>query len=336
VDPVAGLSAASGSQCRHIGADLAGMAEATAMITGVRAYYWTPLYAGLMICFPFFWSYRRIANTLKWLALALFAYVLAAFLARPNWAMVLRSTVLPHIELSGSYLATLVAIFGTTISPYLFFWQAAQEVEEDKDKGRTTLQRRKGPTVRELGNSRMDVITGMCLSNLIMFFIILTTGATLHAHGQTHIVSAQQAAEALRPMAGRGAYLLFTLGIIGTGLLSVPVLAGSTAYAIAEAATWRHSLQYKPRSAPRFYGVLGVAMCLGLALDFLHLDAMAMLFWSAVINGVLAPPLIVLVVLLTSDKKVMGVRVNSRLLQTLGWVTAGVMAAAAIGMFVTL
>jgi Mn2+/Fe2+ NRAMP family transporter len=320
----------------NIGADLAGMAEATAMITGVRAYYWTPFYAVLMICFPLWWSYRRIANTLKWLALALFAYVLAAFLARPNWAMVLRSTVLPHIELSGSYLATLVAIFGTTISPYLFFWQAAQEVEEDKDKGRTTLQQRKGATGRELGNSRTDVIAGMCLSNLIMFFIILTTGATLHAHGHTHIISAQQAAEALRPVAGGGAYLLFTLGIIGTGLLSVPVLAGSTAYAIAEAATWRHSLQHKPRSAPRFYGVLGVAMCLGLALDFLHLDAMAMLFWSAVINGVLAPPLIVLVVLLTSDKKVMGVRANSRLLQTLGWVTAGVMAAAAIGMFVTL
>jgi NRAMP (natural resistance-associated macrophage protein)-like metal ion transporter len=320
----------------NIGADLAGMGETTAMMTGVTSYVWTALYAGGMIALLFWSSYRRIASIFKWLTLVLFAYIAAAFLARPNWALVLRSTILPHIEMSASYLATLVAIFGTTISPYLFFWQAAQEVEEDKLKGRTTLQQRKGATDRELKSSQVDVITGMSFSNLIMYFIILTTAATLNVHGETHIITAQQAAEALRPVVGKGAYLLFTLGIIGTGLLSVPVLAGSTAYAIAEAAAWRHSLQHKPRAARRFYGVLGVAMLLGLAINYLHFDAVAMLFWSAVVNGVLAPPLVVLVVLLTSDVKVMGNRVNSRLMQAFGWATAAVMAAAAIGMFATM
>jgi Mn2+/Fe2+ NRAMP family transporter len=320
----------------NIGADLAGMAETTALITGVNAYFFTPLYAALMVGLLFWSSYRRIANVFKWLALVLFAYVLAGFLAHPNWAAVLRYTVIPHIEWSSGYLATLVAIFGTTISPYLFFWQAAQEVEEDKDKGRTTLKQRRGATDQELENSETDVITGMLFSNLIMFFIILTTATTLNAHGHTAIVSARQAAEALRPLAGEGAYWLFALGIIGTGLLSVPVLAGSTAYAIAEGAGWRHSLQSKPRSAPRFYGVLGFAMALGLVMNYLHFSPVAMLFWSAVVNGVLAPPLIVLVVLLTSDKKVMGDRVSSPLLRTLGWATALVMTLAAVGMFATM
>ena len=320
----------------NIAADLAGMAETTGMITGVNAYFFTPLYTALMVGLLFWSSYRRIANILKWLALVLFAYVVAAFLSHPNWAAVLRFTVVPHIVLSSGYLATLVAIFGTTISPYLFFWQAAQEVEEDKGKGRTTLKQRRGATDKELSNSEIDVVTGMLFSNLIMFFIILTTATTLNAHGKTAIVSARQAAEALRPLAGDGAYWLFALGIIGTGLLSVPVLAGSTAYAIAEGAGWRHSLESKPRSAPRFYGVLGFAMLLGLVLNYLHFDAMAMLFWSAVVNGVLAPPLIVLVVVLTSDRKVMGDRVSSPLLRGLGWATAVVMTLAAGAMFVAL
>ena len=320
----------------NIAADLAGMAETTGMITGVNAYFFTPLYTALMVGLLFWSSYRRIANILKWLALVLFAYVVAAFLSHPNWAAVIRFTVMPHIALSSGYLATLVAIFGTTISPYLFFWQAAQEVEEDKGKGRTTLKQRRGATDKELSNSEIDVVTGMLFSNLIMFFIILTTATTLNTHGKTAIVSARQAAEALRPLAGDGAYWLFALGIIGTGLLSVPVLAGSTAYAIAEGAGWRHSLESKPRSAPRFYGVLGFAMLLGLVLNYLHFDAMAMLFWSAVVNGGLAPPLIVLVVVLTSDRKVMGDRVSSPLLRGLGWATAVVMTLAAGAMLVAL
>ena len=208
-------------------------------------------------------------------------------------------------------LEVLVGILGTTISPYLFFWQASQEVEEERAMGRNLAQR-KGATDAELRALRVDVITGMFASNFIMYFIILTTAATLHAHGIVKIDTAKQAAEALRPLAGNAAYLLFTLGLIGTGMLGVPVLAGSCAYAISEAAAWRGSLEKKPRGARKFYAVLGVAMALGLAIDYTGLDAVKMLFWSAVTNGVLAPPLILLILLLTSDRKVMGDQISSR------------------------
>jgi Mn2+/Fe2+ NRAMP family transporter len=231
-------------------------------------------------------------------------------------------------------MAVLVGILGTTISPYLFFWQASQEVEEERSQGRSLAQR-KGATDEELRRLRVDVVTGMFASNFIMYFIILTTAATLHAHGLTKIETAKQAAEALRPLAGNAAYLLFTFGLIGTGMLGVPVLAGSCAYAIAEAAAWKGSLEKKPRSARRFYGVLAIAMTMGLAINYAGLDAVKMLFWSAVVNGVLAPPLILLILLLTSNHQLMGDRVNSRALQIVGWITFVIMAVAAIGMFIT-
>jgi Mn2+/Fe2+ NRAMP family transporter len=283
-----------------------------------------------------FWlSYRRIARIFKWLTLALFAYVIAAFLAHVDWGAALRSTVVPHIEWSREYLSVLVGILGTTISPYLFFWQAAQEVEEEVAMGRTSAQR-KGATDEELARCRTDVFTGMFFSNFVMYFIILTTAATLHAHGQNQIATAREAAEALRPLAGNGAYWLFTLGLIGTGMLGVPVLAGSCAYALAEASAWRGSLEQKPQNAKKFYGVMGVAMVLGLALNFIHLDAIKMLFLAAVVNGMLAPPLILLVVLLTSDPVVMGTRVNSAPLRYLGWITFLIMTAAAAALLITL
>jgi len=213
----------------NIGADLGGMGEVTQLVTGVSAYVWTPLYAALIVSLLFWSSYHFIARTFKWLTLTLFAYVIAAFLARPDWGAVLRSTFVPHIEWTSKYLAVFVGILGTTISPYLFFWQASEEVEEERAIGRKTVRQRKGATDEELKQSRTDVITGMFFSNLIMYFIILTTASTLHAHGQTDIETAQQAAEALRPLAGKGAYLLFTLGLIGTGMLGVPVLAGPAA-----------------------------------------------------------------------------------------------------------
>jgi Mn2+/Fe2+ NRAMP family transporter len=219
-------------------------------------------------------------------------------------------------------LAVLVAILGTTISPYLFFWQAAEEVEEKKAKDQTLAHPTRATTA-ELRTARADTIAGMFFSNCIMYFIILTTAATLHAHGQTDITTARQAAEALRPLAGNGAYLLFTLGLIGTGMLGVPVLVGSCAYAVAEGAAWRGSMADKPRSARKFYAVMAVAMTLGLVLNFAGFNAVKMLFWSAVINGLLAPPLILLVILLTSSHKVMGGRVNSPLLRCLGWATFG-------------
>src|SRR5712671_2626645 len=193
----------------NIGADLGGMSEATQMVTGVNSLIWTPLYATVIISLLFWTSYSVIAKVFKWLTLVLFAYVIAAFLAHPDWHAVLRYTFVPHVEWSSAYIATFVGILGTTISPYLFFWQASQEVEEERKKGRHTMEEREGATDEELRASRTDVITGMVFSNLVMYFIILTTAATLHAHGITDITTAQEAAEALRPLAGNGAYLLF-------------------------------------------------------------------------------------------------------------------------------
>jgi NRAMP (natural resistance-associated macrophage protein)-like metal ion transporter len=318
----------------NIGADLGGMAEATQLITGLPPLIWIAFY-GLLILAALFWSsYKLLAKIFKWLTLVLFAYVLASFYAHVDWRHALAVTFVPHIEWSRGFLAVLVAILGTTISPYLFFWQAAEEVEEKKEKEQY-LSRRKSATSADLQAARADTIAGMFFSNFIMYFIILTTASTLHAHGQTDISTARQAAEALRPLAGNGAYLLFTLGLIGTGMLGVPVLVGSCAYAVSEGASWSGSMSDKPKSARKFYVVMAVAMMLGLALNFAHFNAVKMLFWSAVINGLLAPPLILLVVLLTSNQKVMGKRVNSPLLKYLGWATFAVMTAAAVGMLLT-
>jgi NRAMP (natural resistance-associated macrophage protein)-like metal ion transporter len=320
----------------NIGADLGGMAEATEMMTGIKSYYWTPLYTLLIISLLFFSTYRQFARIFKWLTMVLFAYIAAAFFARPDWHAVLSATFFPRVQWSSAFLATFVGILGTTISPYLFFWQASQEVEEERALGRDTVKQRKGATVKELKAARTDVFTGMFFSNLVMYFIILTTAATLNAHGQTNIETARQAAEALRPLAGSAAYLLFTIGLIGTGILAVPVLAGSAAYAVSEAAGWRGTLEDRPPLSRKFYALIAVAMLLGLTLDFVGFNAVKMLFYSAVLNGVLAPPLIVLVVLLTSNSKIMGIRVSSRPLRYVGWATAVIMTAACIGMFVTM
>ena len=320
----------------NIGADLAGMAATSALVTGAKASYLAPLYAGLIFVLLARFSYRRTATIFKWMTLVLFAYVLSAFLARPDWKSVLHATVFPHLEWSADYWATLVAILGTTISPYLFFWQASEEVEEERAAGRASVKQRRGATDTELRDSRADVNTGMLFSNLIMYFIVLTTAATINVHGGGRIETAQQAAQALRPLAGEGAFLLFTLGIVGTGFLSVPVLAGSTAFAIGEAAGWHSSLSATPRTAPQFYGVLGITMLAGLGLAYSGFNVIAMLFWSAVLNGVLAPPLIVIVVLLSSQERIMGRRVSSRWLRSLGWLTAIIMTLAAAVMFANL
>ena len=316
----------------NIAADLGGMAEATMMVTRAPVALTVPVYGILIVALLMWSSYRTIARVFKWLTLVLLAYVIAAFVAHVDWKLALRMTFIPHVEWSRSFFSVLVAILGTTISPYLFFWQAAQEVEEERAMGRN-LARRRGATREELKACRTDVVAGMFASNAIMYFIIMTTAATLHAHGKTDIATAQEAAEALRPLAGAGAYLLFTLGLIGTGMLAVPVLAGSCAYAIAEASAWRGSLNQRPRRAKKFYIVLAVAMTLGIALNYAGLNAIKLLFTAAVVNGVLAPPLILIVLLLTRDRKVMGDAVNSPLLACLGWLTFGVMMIAALGLF---
>jgi NRAMP (natural resistance-associated macrophage protein)-like metal ion transporter len=319
----------------NIGADLGGMADALQMVTGFPAWIGAPLFALSIVALLFWCSYTLIAKIFRWMSLALFAYIVAAFLSKPDWSHVLLSTFVPHFAFTHQYVAVAVAILGTTISPYLFFWQAALEVEEDRDRGKLTVAARRGASNRELSTATKDVAFGMFFSNLVMYFIILTAAATLHDHGVTTIDTARQAAEALRPVAGQGAYLLFTLGLVGTGMLGVPVLASSCAYAIADAAQWRQaSLNKKPWSARRFYTVIGVSSFVGLGLVYVGINAVKMLFWSAILNGLLAPPLIILVVLLTSSKKVMGKRVNSPLLQTLGWICAAAMTVAAVALFI--
>jgi NRAMP (natural resistance-associated macrophage protein)-like metal ion transporter len=315
----------------NIAADLGGMGDTASVVTGVSAKLWIVFFTGLIVSFLFWSSYRQIARVFKWITLVLLAYVATAFFAHVDWRSALVATILPRLSWSRDSLSMLVAILGTTISPYLFFWQAAQEVEEERAQGRNLAQRQ-GATHAELRRARTDVVTGMFASNFIMYFIILTTSATLHAHGITHIETARQAAEALRPLAGNAAYWLFAFGLIGTGMLGVPVLAGSAAYAISEASAWRGSLEKKPRGARRFYAVLALSLIGGLAIDFAGFDAVKMMYWSAVVNGALAPPLILLVVLLTSNPRVMGKHINSPLLRGLGWTTLLLMTAATIGM----
>ena len=288
-----------------------------------------------ILAFQIWGSYATIAKIFKWLTLTLFAYIASALLAKPDWSEVLRATFVPAIHFDGNYLATLVAILGTTISPYLFFWQANQEVEEEVAQGRKKLQQRKGATDGELKDAARDIGVGMMLSNGVMYFIILATAATLHRTGHTTIASAAEAAEALRPLAGDAATVLMALGLIGTGILAVPILTGSAGYALCEAFGWKCSLDAKPGQAKEFYLVLSASTLGGLAIDFLGVNAMAALFWTAVINGFLAPPLLVVIMLIANNKTVMGKRTNSVSLNVLGWLTTVLMFAAAIGLVVT-
>lgn len=280
-------------------------------------------------------SYRLIANIFKWLTVTLFAYIGAAFLAHPHWSEVLRATIIPHISFSPEYLTTIVAILGTTISPYLFFWQASQEVEEEISMGRTTLKERRGATYTELRHAAWDTNIGMLLCNLVFYFVILAAAVTLHAGGKTDIQSATDAAQALTPLVGRGATVLFAIGIIGAGFLAVPVLTGSSAYAVAETFGWKCSLDAKPRDARHFYAVIAISTLIGMLINFIGINPITALFWTAVINGVIAPPLLVIIMLVSRNKKVMGNKVNGRGANIVGWIATIVMFAAAAGMFLT-
>ncbi|MEK6406327.1 MAG: divalent metal cation transporter [Acidobacteriota bacterium] len=280
-------------------------------------------------------SYRVIAKVFKWLTLALFAYIASAFYAKPEMRDVLKGTFIPTFSFDSTFLMALVAILGTTISPYLFFWQASQEVEEEKDMGRTSLSQRKGATKKELSDAKWDTTIGMLFSNVVMYFIILATAATLFQAGKTDIESATQAAQALRPLAGDGAYFLLAFGIIGAGFLAVPILTGSAAYAVSEAFGWKYGLDEKPAQAKQFYAVICVSTLIGMLIDFIGINPMKALFWTAVINGFLAPPLLVVIMLVANNKKVMGDRVNGAWTNVLGWTTAVLMFAAAIALVLT-
>src|SRR2546427_4523594 len=280
-------------------------------------------------------SYKLIVRIFKWLTLSLFAYILAAFLARPHWGQVLKSTFVPTIRFDHEYLMMLLAILGTTISPYLFFWQSSLEVEEELRMGRSTLREREGATDRELRIAEIDVDAGMFFANLVFYFVILASAATLHAAGKTSVETATEAAQALLPLSGRIASILFSLGLIGSGFLAVPVLTTSSAYATCEAFQWRFGLDEKPRLAPRFYALIAIATFIGMLINFVNIPPVTALFWTAVINGVLAPPLLVIIMIVSNNTKVMGNRTNGRLTNILGWAGTAIMSLAALGMFLT-
>jgi NRAMP (natural resistance-associated macrophage protein)-like metal ion transporter len=319
----------------NIAADLGGMAEAGTMLTGVPPLVFVPLFGVGIMLVTVYTSYATLARSLKWMTAVLFSYIVAAVLAHPDWWEACVATLVPALRWDAVYVGTLVGVLGTTISPYLFFWQASQEVEEEKAGGKRTAAQRRGATAHELSDARLDVNTGMFFSNVVMYFIILATTATLHRAGFTEITTAREAAEALRPLAGNAAYLLFALGLIGTGLLAVPVLAGSASFAVAELFGWRSGLDLSPRRGRRFYLVFAGAIVGGMLLDMLRTNPIRMLFLSAVLNGILAPPLLVLVMLVSNDAKIMGEHTNGVWLNILGWGATAVMTAAAVAFFLT-
>jgi Mn2+/Fe2+ NRAMP family transporter len=311
----------------NIAADLAGMADAAAMLAGINSHWFVVVFALLISWATVRLRYQQIANVLKWLVLVLFAYPVTALVVGADWGQVLRATFVPSVPHSRGEWATLVAILGTTISPYLFFWQASEEVEEEKSAGQSTLALRRGATPQELEMRNIDVGVGAFFSNMVMFFIILTTAITLNRHGIVRIETSRQAAEALRPFAGNFAATLFTLGIVGVGFLAIPTLAGSAAYAFAETLGWRQGLNKELRQARWFYALILVSTGVGVALDFIGINPVKALYWTAVINGLLAPFLLAAILIVAADMKRMQGQPSSRL----GWI---VVAVTTIAMFV--
>jgi len=321
----------------NIGADVGAMGAALHLLIGGPIQLYILGFGLLCLGLQIFIPYRRYVPYLKWLCLGLFAYMGILFVVKIPWPSVFHATFLPHIQFTKEALTAIVAIFGTTISPYLFFWQASEEVEEQKlDPMEVPLLRAPEQGPEQLGTMQTDTWVGMAFSNIVAFFIILTAAVVLNAHGIKDIQTSSQAAEALQPVAGRFAFLLFSLGIIGTGLLAVPVLAGSSAYALGEARRWPVGLEKKPQSARGFYWVIALSTLAGVGLNAVHLDAVKALFWSAVTNGVVAAPLMVMIMLLASRENVMGKFTLSLRLKVLGWSATAVMAAVSVGMFATM
>lgn len=318
----------------NVGADLSGMADAAQMLTKINSHIYIVVFGVGISLATIFFRYHQIATILKWLALVLFAYVITGFIIHPDWSKIAHAAFIPQWPKNHGEWSTLVAILGTTISPYLFFWQTSQEVEEDKAKGRRMLRQRFNATSREIVDRKIDVDIGTFFSNLVMFFIILTTALTLHVNGQTNIQSSADAAQALFPLAGRFAATLFTIGIIGVGFLAIPTLTGSAAYALAETFAWREGLDQRFRGARAFYLVIVVSTLIGIAMDFLKINPMQALYWTAVINGVLAPFLMVAILVIACDRATMKGQPSSLPSAIVVSIATLLMFGAAIGMFV--
>jgi NRAMP (natural resistance-associated macrophage protein)-like metal ion transporter len=320
----------------NAGADIGAIAAAINLLVPVPALVFIVPISLIILALQIWGSYRLIAKVFRWLTLALFAYIGSVFFAHPDALAVLKGTFIPTLQWNSTFIATLVAILGTTISPYLFFWQSSQEVDEEISKGRTNLQQRKGATDKELTFAAWDVNIGMLLSNLVMYCIILATAATLFHAGKHNVQTATDAAVALRPIAGNAASILLAAGLIGSGFLAVPILTGSAAYALAEVLGWRHGFEKKLRGARQFYIIIVVATVVAMLINFIGINPITALFWTAVINGVLAPPLLILLMLVVNNPRIMGARVNNFWLNLGGWLTTLIMFAAALAMFLTL
>jgi len=320
----------------NIGADIGAMGAAANLLVGGPTVLYCIVFTIISVLLQIFVPYRTYSAVLKWLTLSLFAYVGTVFVVQIHWTEALRGSLIPNLSLKREYMAALIAVLGTTISPYLFFWQSAEEVEEMKSAPKQRpLKTTPQQAPAQLQRIKIDTYIGMAFSNLIAYFIILAVAATLHANGKTDIDDAAQAAQALRPIAGGFASLLFSLGIVGTGLLAVPVLGGSAAYAVGEALRWRVGLERKAQEAKAYYAVLALATLIGLGLNFTKIDPIRALVWSAMINGITAAPVMCFMMLLASNRKVMGKLTLPGYLKAVGWAAAAIMALAAIGMFAT-
>ena len=321
----------------NIGADIAAMGEAANLVLGGNAIIYSILLTMIGIFLQIFVPYSRYVYFLKWLCLVLFSYVAVVFSIHVPWAEALKNAIIPSIEFNSTYLTVIIAVLGTTISPYLFFWQASEEVEDEEDAiDAHPLIDYPEEAPSQFARIRKDTIIGMAFSNMIAFFIILSTAVTLHLHGKTDIETAAQAAEALRPIAGELTFVLFAIGIIGTGLLALPVLAGSAAFAISEMFSFPMGLQKKPKEAKRFYSLIAGITLAGMILIFIGVNPVKALFWAAVINGVVAVPIMVLMMFMGRNKQVMGEFTLTTRTSILGWISTIIMFAAAVGMFLTL
>ena len=322
----------------NIGTDLGAMAAAGQLLFGIPFIVWLLGVTALTLLLEVFVSYKVYSKYLKFLTFSLLAYVITVFVVGQDWGKIFVSTVFPSFSLSKDYLMNVVAILGTTISPYLFFWQAGEEVEEEVAQSKLRVMGRGVPKItnRDIRGMRIDTLVGMFFSNLVMFFIIVTTASTLHANGIQNIETAPQAAEALRPLAGNLAYLLFAAGIIGTGLLAVPVLAGSASYALSEAFGWREGLYRRFTQAHGFYGIITIATLFGLLINFTGVPTFKMLYYTAILNGICAPPLMILIMRISNSQKIMGKNVNTRISNVLGWTITAVMGISAVALLVSL
>jgi NRAMP (natural resistance-associated macrophage protein)-like metal ion transporter len=321
----------------NVGADLGAVAAAGSLLTRghvASAWFLAPI-AVVILVLQYELSYGVIFRVFKFLTLALFAYVITVFVSHPPVLMTIESTFIPHIELNAGFIGIVVAILGTTVSPYLFFWQASSEVDEMVDRGLEREVDRQGVSKQEMHDARIDVLVGMGYSQVVMYSIILTGAAVLHASGQTNVATAAQAAQALQPLAGPFAFILFSVGIIGTGLLAIPILSGSATYAVKEFFGMKGTLADKARSRPAFYAVLTVALAGGLLISLLDIDPIKALVITAIINGIVAPPMLALIALLGRDRKVMADQTNGALSNVLLWLTTSVMTVAALGLLLT-